>query len=51
MAKKPFALRKVDEEIMKAIETCANDDFRSVNGQIAWMLSEQLKKGRRNPKK
>ncbi len=50
MAKKPFALR-VDEEIVKAIEKGANEEFRSVNGQMEWMLSEQLKKGRRNPKK
>ena len=50
MAKKPFALR-VDEEMMKAIEQWANDEFRSVNGQIEWMLREQLKSAKRNPKK
>ena len=48
--KKAFALR-VDEERMKAIERWANDEFRSVNGQIEWMLDQQLKAARRNPKK
>jgi hypothetical protein len=46
MAKKAFALR-VDEEMMKAIERWANDEFRSVNGQIEWMLDQQLKAAKR----
>ncbi|MEQ9187273.1 MAG: Arc family DNA binding domain-containing protein [Cryomorphaceae bacterium] len=50
MAKKAFALR-VDEEVMKAIEQWANDEFRSVNGQIEWMLTQQLKSSKRIPKK
>jgi hypothetical protein len=49
MAKKPFALR-VDEEMMKAVEKCAADEFRSVNGQIEWMLSQKIKEARRLPK-
>lgn len=49
MAKKPFALR-VDEEMMKAIEKWAADEFRSVNGQIEWMLSKKLKEAKRYPK-
>jgi len=40
--KKPFALR-IDPEIMKAIEKWAADEFRSVNGQIEWMLNKSLK--------
>ena len=40
--KKPFALR-IDSEIMKAIEKWAADEFRSVNGQIEWMLNKSLK--------
>lgn len=44
--KKPFALR-VDSETMKAIEKWAADEFRSVNGQIEWMLSDSLKKAKR----
>ena len=44
--KKPFALR-IDTEIMKALEKWAADDFRSVNGQIEWILSNTLKKAGR----
>lgn len=48
--KKSFALR-VDEEVFAAIEKWAEDEFRSTNGQIEWMLSEALKKAHRYPKK
>ncbi|MEN8137372.1 MAG: Arc family DNA-binding protein [Bacteroidota bacterium] len=44
--KKAFALR-LNEEMMKSIEKWASDEFRSTNGQIEWMLSEQLKKAGR----
>jgi hypothetical protein len=44
--KKPFALR-IDPEIMKAIEKWAADEFRSVNGQIEWMLNKSLKDAHR----
>ncbi len=40
--KKSFALR-IDSETMKAIEKWAADEFRSVNGQIEWMLNNSLK--------
>ncbi|MEZ4797453.1 MAG: Arc family DNA-binding protein [Flavobacteriaceae bacterium] len=48
--KKAFALR-VDEDMLKAIEKWASDEFRSTNGQIEWILMEGLKKANRNPKK
>lgn len=48
--KKAFALR-VNEDMMKAIEKWASDEFRSTNGQIEWMLNEMLKKSNRGPKK
>ena len=44
--KKPFVLR-IDTEIMKALEKWAADDFRSINGQIEWILSNTLKKSGR----
>jgi len=47
--KKAFALR-VNEDMMKAIEKWASDEFRSTNGQIEWMLHEALKKSNRLPK-
>ena len=48
--KKAFALR-INEEMMNAIEKWAADEFRSTNGQIEWMLMQQLKEAKRNPKK
>ena len=48
--KKAFALR-VNEDLLKAIEKWALDDFRSTNGQIEWMLTQALKEAKRSPKK
>lgn len=47
--KKAFALR-VDEDMLKAVEKWASDEFRSTNGQIEWMLSKCLKEAKRHPK-
>ena len=44
--KKPYVLR-LRPEMMEAIEKWAADDFRSINGQIEWVLSESLKKAGR----
>ena len=44
--KKSFVLR-IDEVVYKAMERWASDDFRSVNGQIEWLINQELKaKGR-----
>ena len=40
--KKAFVLR-IDENIYKSLEKWASDEFRSVNGQIEWLLQTQLK--------
>jgi hypothetical protein len=40
--KKSFVLR-IDEDIYKSLEKWASDEFRSVNGQIEWLISLQLK--------
>jgi hypothetical protein len=45
--KKAFVLR-VNAEMLKEIEAWAQQDFRSVNGQIEFLLSEALKKQRRS---
>lgn len=47
--KKAFALR-INEEMLKAIEKWAADEFRSTNGQIEWMLMQYLKDQNRAPK-
>ncbi len=41
-----FALR-LDAKTMEAIERWAADEFRSVNGQIQWMLNKALKEAKR----
>lgn len=46
--KKVFALR-VNEELLKAVERWAADDFRSVNGQLEWLIHKALKEARRLP--
>ena len=48
--KKAFALR-LNEDMLKAIEKWASDEFRSTNGQIEWMLMKSLKEAKREPKK
>ena len=47
--KKAFALR-INEDMLKAIEKWAADEFRSTNGQIEWMLMQSLKNNNRLPK-
>ena len=47
--KKAFALR-LNEEMMKAIEKWAADEFRSTNGQIEWILNKSLSDAGRKPK-
>jgi hypothetical protein len=44
--KKSFVLR-IDNEVYKALEKWAADEFRSVNGQIEWILSQKLKEVKR----
>ncbi|MDX3773824.1 Arc family DNA-binding protein [Chromatiaceae bacterium AAb-1] len=46
MAKKSFALR-VDEQMLSAIQRWADDEFRSVNGQIEYLLHEALRQAGR----
>jgi len=41
MAKKAFALR-LDEQMLLALQRWADDEFRSVNGQIEFLLREAL---------
>ena len=45
--KKAFVLR-IDENIYKSLEKWASDKFRSVNGQIEWLLQTQLKEAGRS---
>jgi hypothetical protein len=47
-SKKSFVLR-IDEETFKAIEKWAANEFRSVNGQIEWLIDKALKEAKRKP--
>jgi len=46
LGKKKFVLR-LDEKHYDALEKWAADEFRSVNGQIEWLLYEALKSAKR----
>jgi hypothetical protein len=41
-SKKSFVIR-IDNDTYKALEKWAADEFRSVNGQIEWILNQKLK--------
>ena len=47
--KKSFVLR-MNPEVLKALEKWAADEFRSLNGQIEYLLHQELKKNGRLPK-
>ena len=48
-ARKSFALR-IDAKTYDAIQRWANDDLRSLNAQIEFVLRESLRKAGRLPK-
>jgi hypothetical protein len=47
--KKPFVLR-LDPEVLSALEKWAADEFRSVNGQLEYLIDRALKEAGRRPK-
>jgi hypothetical protein len=44
--RKPFLLR-VDRDLLDAVQRWADDDLRSLNGQIEFLLRKALKDARR----
>ncbi len=48
-AKKTFVLR-IDENTYAALEKWAADEFRSVNGQLEYIISQALRETGRGPK-
>lgn len=44
--RKPFLLR-IDREILDAVQRWADDDLRSLNGQIEYMLRRMLQQEKR----
>jgi hypothetical protein len=52
MAQKKAFILRINPDTIKAVEKWAADEFRSVNGQIEWIIEEALKKaGRRKDSK
>lgn len=47
--KKSFVLR-INSETMSALEKWAADEFRSVNGQLEYIITDALRKAGRLPK-
>lgn len=47
MAKKKSFVLRIDNEVYNAIEKWAAQEFRSVNGQIEWIINKALKDARR----
>ena len=45
-SRKPFALR-LSPDIMQAVQKWADDDLRSVNAQIEWLLRDALRRAGR----
>ena len=50
MARKPFLLR-IDPAVLEALQRWADDDLRSLNGQIEFLLRKALADAKRAPKK
>jgi len=48
--RKPFLLR-MDRQVLDALQRWANDDLRSLNGQIEFVLRKTLKQAGRLPDK
>lgn len=44
--KKPIVLR-LNPDLARAVEKWAADEFRSVNGQIEWIINKSLKEAGR----
>jgi hypothetical protein len=46
--RKPFLLR-MDRQVLEALQRWANDDLRSLNGQIEFLLRRALREAKREP--
>jgi hypothetical protein len=47
--RKPFLLR-IDRALLDSVQRWANDDLRSLNAQIEYLLRDALKRAARLPK-
>ncbi|MFO0583258.1 MAG: DNA-binding protein [Anaeromyxobacter sp.] len=51
MAERKAFLLRVDPRLLEALQRWANDDLRSLNGQIEFLLRRALKEAGREEKK
>ena len=51
MASKKVFMLRLDPTVYAALEKWAADEFRSVNGQLEWIIEKMLKSEGRTPKK
>ncbi|KAF5078443.1 hypothetical protein DSECCO2_139790 [anaerobic digester metagenome] len=47
MSKKKSFMLRIDPDKMDALEKWAADEFRSINGQLEWIIDQALKKSGR----
>ena len=47
---KSFVLR-IDAETMEALEKWAADEFRSINGQLQWLIDDALRRSGKQSKR
>ena len=50
MANKKVFMLRLNPEVYEALEKWAADEFRSVNGQLEWVIEKMLKEIGRVPK-
>jgi hypothetical protein len=41
---------RIDAETMEALEKWSADEFRSMNGQLQWIIAEALRRSGRKPR-
>lgn len=50
MAEKKSFLLRIDPEVLDQLQRWANDEFRSLNGQLEFLLHKALKDAKRDAK-
>lgn len=50
MSKRKSFLLRLQPAVFEALQKWADDEFRSINGHLEYLLSDQLKKASRFPK-
>lgn len=50
MAERKSFLLRIDAAVLEAVQRWANDDLRSLNGQIEFVLRDALKRVGRSPR-